>query len=173
MGWKLIDKDKVLGLLKRDLGEHAYELLKGDKTLINSSMPMEICAVSKELYKVFEQIKKKGIQPLFLGESVCDTKDLKTARLNLQFAYKAANLDLPKAYIKPKGEQLFLYGRDIISDSVLKVEGEVKQKGIILVLNEQGEFLGLGFSRETLLGKGKTTVIRRIIDIGYYLRCER
>ena len=173
MGWKLIEKNEVLELLKWDLGINAHKLLKGDKLLINSSMPMEINAVSNELYKAFEHMKKKGLQPLFIGESVCDTKNLRTARLNLQFAYKAAMLDMPRAYIKPKAEQLFLYTRDVISDSVIKIEGEVRQKGIILVLNKDCEFLGLGLSRGELLGKGKTTVIKHVIDIGHYLRCER
>lgn len=173
MGWKELSKDRVINLLKRDLMDNASALLKGDRTLINSSMPKEIVAISNELFTAFEAIKKKGVQPLFLGEGVCDTENLKTARLNVQLAYRAAKLDLPKVYIKPKGEQLFLYARDIISDSVDHVEGELRDKGVILVLNQDSEFLGLGFSRGKLIGKGKSTVVLHVIDIGYYLRIER
>lgn len=173
MSWKNVDKDKVLKLITNDLGEEAVIFLKNKKLFVNSSMPMEVVGLSNELSKVFDSIKKKGIQPLFMGEYLIDTKDFKRSRLKLPLAYKAAKLKLPKAYVKPKGEQLFLYSRDIISDSVIKTEGEIKPNKPVFVLNQYNELLGIGLSKGELTRKGKSTVIKHIIDIGHYLRVER
>ena len=63
MGWAEIDKDKVMKLLRKDLGDEALKLLKNKKTLINSSMPREVIAVTEDLLKIHNEITKKGLQP--------------------------------------------------------------------------------------------------------------
>jgi len=175
MGWKRVPKTKVKQLLSKDLPKKLFdELFKNQTLLVNSDKTVKIVSVSQELFNIFEQVKTKAIQPLFLGLGVADTQDFKRARLNLQLASKASVKALPKVVINEKAEQLFLYSRDVWSNSIRSIEGEVKRRGIVFIFNEQGLFLGLAFAMaDRLLGKGKKTVLRNIIDIGNYLRIER
>ncbi|WP_423793308.1 PUA domain-containing protein [Methanocaldococcus indicus] len=62
------------------------------------------------------------------------------------------------AIINDKGEQLFLYGRDIFKSSIIEVRGF----GRIAVFNKNKEFLGIGEYNGTL--------IKNIKDKGWYLR---
>lgn len=174
MGWKKISKDKVKELLNKDLPKKAVnELVKDKCFLINSNKPADINSVSKRVLAVFNQIKSQGIQPLYLGAGVCDTKDLKKSRLSLSFARKASEFDVPKAVVNDKAEQLFLYTRDVWSSSIISTEGRIKQYRLVFVFNQDGLFLGLAFAASNkLMSKGRTETLRNVIDIGYYLRCE-
>ena len=116
MGWKEISKKEVIEFLKKDVPLQILKEYLGKNFLINSSMPREIVCVSNLIYKLFNRIKKKAIQPLFLGEKICDVKT--RARLSLPFAKKIAK-QMPKVYVNHKAEQLFLYGRDVWKKSVL------------------------------------------------------
>ncbi len=63
------------------------------------------------------------------------------------------------AVVNDKGETLFLYGRDILKSSIIKINGG----GIIGIFNKRKEFLGIG-------SYGGGNVIKNIIDKGWYLR---
>ncbi len=170
MGWSLIKRKNVINMLSNDLPS---SFISGN-FLINSSKRSEIVEVSSDVLRAFNTIKKKGIQPLFLGMPVCDTIDREKARISLPFASKISKDVKPKVFINRKAEQLFLYSRDVWSSSILKTEGEVKKRNLVFVFNEDGIFLGMAFAlSDNLLDKGKKVVLKNVIDIGYYLRCER
>ncbi|MFA5406048.1 MAG: hypothetical protein WC307_01700 [Candidatus Nanoarchaeia archaeon] len=175
MGWKEVKPGKVKSIIRRDLPEKIINELFTDKQfLVNSDKNASISMVSKEVFDCFNKIKAKAIQPLFIGCSVCDTQDLKKARLNLQFATKVSVFELPKAFINHKAEQLFLYSRDVWSNSIIKVERAPARQKIIFVFNEEEIFLGLGFAlTDELIEKGRKLVIKNVIDIGSYLRIEK
>lgn len=174
MGWKRIVRNKVEKLLSNDLPKKVIEGLVKDKYfLINSNKPADIHCVSKRVLEVFNQIKSQGVQPLYLGERVCDTQDLKKARLSLSFARKAAEHDVPRAVVNNKAEQLFLYTRDVWSSSIIRAEGNVKRRRLVFIFNQDGLFLGLAFATgNKIMDKGRTKTLRNVIDIGYYLRAE-
>ena len=70
-----------------------------------------------------------------------------------------------KMVVNKKAEWLFLCGRDVLEEGI--VSGRFK--GLVLVMNEQGENLGYGKIVEK---KGKK-IIKNILDKGSYLRIER
>lgn len=174
MGWKKISRKKVEKLLSKDLSEIVMnKLFTNALFLINSSKPARVVRISQELLDVFDKIKSKGVQPLFLGQSILDTKEGK-ARMNLQFAQIAGRLNVPKAFINKKAEQLFLYTRNVWSDSITRTEGKINPDSVVFVFNEDEIFLGLAFTKRTeLKGRGRTVALKHLIDTGYYLRAEK
>lgn len=175
MTWKKIDKEKVIKIITRDLPEEITRKILTDKELlINTDETAKVVSVSKEMLEIFNQLSKKIIQPIFIGSPVLDTKDLIKYRLSLPFVYKASSMNVPKAIIRHKGEQLFLYGRDVWSSTIKKVEGKINRKGIVFLFNESNIFMGIAFARnEELMIHKNETVLKNIIDTGYYLRCEK
>jgi ribosome biogenesis protein Nip4 len=84
-------------------------------------------------------------------------------------AEKKAN----KIFVDKKTEWLFVCGRDVFKQGVLKVQGSTKKGGCALVLNMHGECLGFGkILRDIDKGKGKV-VVRNISDLGDFLRREK
>lgn len=175
MTWKLTPKTKVKKLLSNDLPEKVIdELFKNKFFLINTDKTKKLVMTNRSTYNVFNEVKTKGIQPLFIGNGVLDTQDFKKARLNLSFATKASIFEVPKVYIKPKAEQLFLYGRDVWSDSIIKIEGKIKRREIVFMFNQDNLFIGLAFAMsDELTDKGRVVVLKNVIDTGYYLRIEK
>ncbi len=175
MGWKLINNSKVIKLLSRDLNDKVLsDLFKDGVLLVNSNKRVTISFVTNNVFNVFNKIKSKGIQPLFIGLPVCDTNDFKQARIALPFAKLINSNSIVKVIISLKAEQLFLYGRDIWSSSIIDVVGTPQRRGLVFVFNADNVFLGLAFALvDDLLSKGDKVVLKNVIDIGYYLRCER
>ena len=69
-----------------------------------------------------------------------------------------------KVFINKKAEWLFLCGRNVLSESILRNPSNLNE-GLVLVQNEHDENLGYGqFKREDNL------IIRHILDKGKYLR---
>ena len=75
--------------------------------------------------------------------------------------------DRKKIFINKKAEWLFLCGRNVLQDSILKNPNNVKE-GLVLVQNETGENLGYGIFQQ----QGKDLVIKNLLDKGQYLRVE-
>lgn len=71
-----------------------------------------------------------------------------------------------KIFVNPKIEWLFLCGRDVFEDSVMKDEST---SNTFLVQNERDENLGLGRK----IKKGRQTLIKNVLDRGDFLRRER
>jgi len=67
---------------------------------------------------------------------------------------------LPSVFVNDKAEQLFLYGRNILPESIIKG----KREGTVVVRNIKGEPLGIG--------KFNGRILENIVDLGFYLRSE-
>jgi len=175
MGWKNIPQNKVKKLLSNDLsGEQFDELFKDKRLLVNSDKTAKIISTTLDVINVFEKIKVKGIQPLFIGLGVADTQDFKRARLNLSFATRVSELSVTKVFINTQAEKLFIYGRDVWSGSITRIEGKPERRKLVFVFNNEGVFLGIAFAiADKLLGKGRKTMLMNVIDIGHYLRAEK
>ena len=70
------------------------------------------------------------------------------------------------AFLNKKGETMFLYGRDVFEENIVK--GRDKE-GLVLVQNEKDENLGCG---EIIIKRGKR-ILKSILDKGDYLRREK
>jgi ribosome biogenesis protein Nip4 len=71
-----------------------------------------------------------------------------------------------KAFVSEAAEWLFLCGRDVFENNIVKLEAK---KGLVLVQNLKNENLGLG----ELSKKGNKAVIKNLLDRGDFLRRER
>ncbi|MFH1174925.1 MAG: hypothetical protein V1725_07355 [archaeon] len=71
-----------------------------------------------------------------------------------------------KAVINKKSAWLFLCGRDVFAGGIISL---AVQSGPVLVQNELDENLGLGMVER----KGKTLIIKNVLDRGNFLRRER
>jgi ribosome biogenesis protein Nip4 len=71
-----------------------------------------------------------------------------------------------KVMINKKAEWLFLCGRNVLSDSIIKMP-ENSTDPLVLVQNENDENLGYGMFK-----KEDTLIIKHILDKGKYLRMD-
>lgn len=174
MGWKEMPSSELSNLLLKDLpGTAIKELLSDNVLLINSDATPTITLASREVFKTFKELKNKGIQPLFMGNKIGVINNKRT-ELSINFATQASKYKVPKAFINDKAEQLFLYTRDIWSGSIIKTEGRVLKGKLTFIFNEKNQFLGLAFPINTeVMGKKEKTVLKHLLDIGDYLRCEK
>ncbi len=69
-----------------------------------------------------------------------------------------------KVWVNSKGEWLFICKRNVLSESISKMEN-VENNDLCLVVNQHDECLGIG--------KRENKVIKNIFDIGDFLRRER
>jgi 60S ribosome subunit biogenesis protein NIP7 len=69
--------------------------------------------------------------------------------------------------VSDKAEKLFLYGRDVMPESILELrEPRGRECNVVLVLNRHGEPLGWG----RIVRKANSIYIQNLIDAGWYLR---
>ena len=79
-----------------------------------------------------------------------------------------------KVTIDKKAAWLFIYGKNIFRERILKVEGDEKKGDITLVLNNTNDCLGFGEIIFDLNKKPKKSkaVIKNLLDLGDFLRRE-
>ncbi len=77
--------------------------------------------------------------------------------------------------VNKNSEQLVLYGRDVMGDSIVEAsDSRLGENEVVILLNAKQEAIGIGrtrFGGKSLLQKGKITVTT-LADAGYYLRGE-
>jgi 60S ribosome subunit biogenesis protein NIP7 len=76
--------------------------------------------------------------------------------------------------VSDSAEQLVLYGRDVMGDSVLEAPAELGENEPVIITNRAGEAIGIGRTRfpgKLLSQKGRVT-ITTLVDAGSYLRDE-
>lgn len=97
-------------------------------------------------------------------------KDKLLPYLGLLSLLRVNNIEVTRSYVvvSDEGEKLFLYGRDILPQSIIKIERPSSRcPKIVVVMNTQGDLLGWGY----LIRKGSNQfLIRNLIDAGWYLR---
>lgn len=77
-----------------------------------------------------------------------------------------------KIYLKDKAAWLFICGRDIFAEGILRIEGSIKEGDLVLIFNKHGECLGYGLARQDPKGAKTGVVIENVMDLGDFLRRE-
>lgn len=77
-----------------------------------------------------------------------------------------------KVVLDEKTAWLFICGRDVFRQGMVKVVGSKKKGDYTLVLNVHGECLGFGEIQQNLDAKGNGVCIRNLLDVGDFLRRE-
>jgi 60S ribosome subunit biogenesis protein NIP7 len=108
---------------------------------------------------------------------------LAIGELKKQFIPSIAGADLFARYgernkfyiiVSEKAENLLLYGRDIMGESIIEASDALRENELVIVLNKWFEAIAVGrtrFAGRSLFQKGRVTVTN-ISDAGYYLREE-
>ena len=108
---------------------------------------------------------------------------LPIGELKKQFIPSIAGADLFARYgkrnkfyiaVSEKAENLLLYGRDIMGESIIEASDSLNENELVIVLNKWFEAIAVGrtrFAGRSLFQKGRVTVTN-ISDAGYYLREE-
>lgn len=145
----------------------AFDALK-EKTFLTDGK--RVCLVSQELAQVALKL-----QP--------DECGLAVGELGKQFSPTLAGAGLfsrlsggGRYYISvgDSAEQLVLYGRDVMGDSITNAASDLDENEPVIITNRAGEAIGIGrtrFAGKSLLQKGRITVTT-LVDAGSYLRDE-
>jgi 60S ribosome subunit biogenesis protein NIP7 len=153
----------------------AFEFFK-DKPLMIQKDEKEkvvVCLVNDRIEE--EVMVIHTMQPYSLGLAIGELKK--------QFIPSIAGADLFARYgernkfyimVGEKAENLVLYGRDILGESILAASEALDENELVIVLNTAYEAIAVGrtrFAGRSIFQKGRVTV-STIADAGYYLREE-
>jgi len=146
------------------------EITSGKVVVVGEGKIKEVFLVPVEVYGILNRTKDKRM-PYYLG--------LFFGEINEEFKISLEGLWLISRYSKgrgiivsEKGEQLFLYGRDILEESIIEVGSFVKLGSKVIIFNKFYEPLGLGVMvkrSDKRTGKPKV-IVKNILDRGWYLR---
>ncbi|MGB9741029.1 MAG: hypothetical protein ACP5IM_07430 [Candidatus Bathyarchaeia archaeon] len=85
----------------------------------------------------------------------------------------AEKVEANKVFVDKKSEWLFICGRDIFKQGIVKTVGSKRKGSYILVLNMHGECLGFAELLDDLDRIEKGVAAKNILDVGDFLRRER
>ena len=150
-----------------------FARLFGAKLLLNGRLVAE----SGKRYFLLNQ-KLKGLTEKHGGWIYAGTYLGKVGRggvfhpsfpLLFMIAEKAKN----RIVVDDKAAWLFICGRDIFKEGILKTEGSRRKGDYTLVFNKYGECLGYGVIAKNLDKLESGLAVKNLMDIGNFLRRER
>lgn len=101
---------------------------------------------------------------LFVGEL-----DGERVHLSLEGAYEVGRRSRTgRVVVSDKAVQLFLYGRDVLGESIERADPAARTGTVAIVTNRRGDVLGLAEVLQHLPGHGPS--LRALADRGWYLR---
>ncbi len=164
-------EEKVIRMALRAYGSE--EFLRDNDLLVRDGNAKEVYALSKDLSKFLELYKLNFVHA---GIKVGEVGS-RRFRFSLEGTFFLVKRVKKSVFVNEKGEMLFLYGRDIFSDSVVDVTDDVEENDIVFVRNLRGDILGLGksrFSAERMKDvESGRVVVENLVDRGEYLRKEK
>lgn len=110
-----------------------------------------------------------GKIPVYSGECIAHLRGERIAP-SISFLQQIGKEARKHVVVNPKGEWLFICGRDIFSKSIIS-HNNPEKGDIVVVLNQHRECIGYGEIAAPL--NEKNVVVKRIFDIGDLLRRER
>jgi ribosome biogenesis protein Nip4 len=151
----------------------AFEFFKHKPLIIQEvgTKKKIVCLVTGGIEKAIQVMEDPYSAGLAIGE------------LKKQFIPSIAGADLFARYgernkyyitVGEKAENLVLYGRDIMGESIEAASDALDENELVIVLNKAFEAIAVGrtrFAGRSLFQKGRVTV-STIADAGYYLREE-
>ena len=151
----------------------AFEFFKHKSLIIQEVRTKKskvVCLVTDGIEKVV-----RAMDPYSAGLAIGELKK--------QFLPSMAGADLFARYgernkfyivVGEKAENLVLYGRDIMGESIVEASDALGENDLVIVLNTASEAIAVGrtrFAGKSLFQSGRVTVTT-IADAGYYLREE-
>jgi ribosome biogenesis protein Nip4 len=105
---------------------------------------------------------------IYLGK-IKDGKFFPSFSLLRMIAERKAN----KIIVDKKTEWLFICGRDIFKQGIIKAMGSKRKGAYALILNQHGECIGFGKILHALDKEKEGVAVKNISDIGDFLRREK
>jgi 60S ribosome subunit biogenesis protein NIP7 len=171
--WRQPDKEERTQINRALNRWGAFEYFKRRSLIIQEVPPKKkvVCVVTAGIEKAIGLM-----DPYSAGLAIGDLKK--------QFIPSIAGADLFARYgernnryyivVGNKAENLVLYGRDIMGESIIAASDALDENELVIVLNRALEAIAIGrtrFAGRLLFQKGRVTV-STIADAGYYLREE-
>lgn len=154
----------------------AFEFFKDKGLMIQKDYKKKVVVVCLVTDRIEElMMMTHMMQPFSLGLAIGELKK--------QFLPSMAGADLFARYgernrfyivVGEKAENLVLYGRDIMGESIVEASDALGENELVIVLNSASEAIAVGrtrFAGKSLFQGGRVTVTT-IADAGYYLREE-
>jgi ribosome biogenesis protein Nip4 len=151
----------------------AFEFFKHKPLIIQEEGRKKVvCLVSPGIENALQAMEE---DPYSTGLAIGDLKK--------QFIPSIAGADLFARYgrrnkyyvvVSEKAENLVLYGRDVMGESIVAASNALDENELVIVLNTGFDAIAVGrtrFAGRSLFQKGRVTV-STIADSGYYLREE-
>ncbi len=168
-------KQKELKVLRNALRYfRAESFLRTHRFFIVDNKRKNIFMCTHEIYEMITELSS-GIDFMWAGIKIGEMSSRKV-RFTLEGAYYLTG-KRNRIFVKPKGEMLFLYGRDVLASSVLSWDKDVKENDVVFVANKHGDILGIGrltHSPERISNlEPHETAVKNLVDRGEYLRKNR
>ncbi len=169
-----IDWASVIEQIDEEFGEGVTKSLLGDRVPVALSkgntktfylIPTDWMAI------VTEEGEKQDIQ--FIGKQLGSIAKGKF-RLSLQILSELEELTDSVIVVSKQSAEAFTYGRSVLKESVIKLDSKLKRGQRVLVLNQNGECLGIASLSIDAVKlnrlSGEKLVAKNLVDIGWFIR---
>jgi predicted RNA-binding protein (TIGR00451 family) len=163
--------EKLAGSVKKQILQIFKQVPEGE-ILFATDKRTEAFIVSPEMLKLKEQLTR---DPYSLGIFAGELKDKKLLP-SLQLLNNTEPREDIKVLVTNEAGQRFIYGKDIISKSVIWVSDKIMGKETVVVCDEDERPLGYAkaLSNGRIMKKlGNDPILKNIQDIGWYIRGGR
>lgn len=147
-----------------------FDYMKDAEVFLAEGQPKKVCLLSAGAAMLAQRLGAdhaglvigelgKGFRPTMAGADLFSRHAFKRQRY---------------ISVSDSAEQLVLYGRDVMGDSILSAADSLGENEMVVIQNGRSEAIGIGRTRfpgHLLLQKGKITVTT-LADAGGYLRDE-
>jgi predicted RNA-binding protein (TIGR00451 family) len=133
--------------------------------------------INENFFLVLDQQKKiiesLFLKPVFAGEFLGTfKKDRKVFFPSITLIKMISKKCKKKVILNKKGSFLFLCGRDLMNESIVIYEEEIKKGDYVLVFDNKDDCIGYGEAITDLSNRRGGIVIRNKLDLGDFLRRE-
>ncbi len=170
---------RVLSELRSVFDVDVTELLSPySELLFCSGLFTEVYLVSSELLGVVDVLRRSGRVPYCVGVYVGRFRGrepyLIPSTMLANTVFSRLGRYVSTVVVSDDGLKPFLYGRDILKTSVVKVYPKLRRNGIVFVVGSDGYVYGVGISLvDDLMIKdlrSNDVVVKNVFDVGWYLR---
>jgi 60S ribosome subunit biogenesis protein NIP7 len=155
-------------------GKLKFMIEREDKVFVFRLHRTRVFYCDEELIKYAEHFEKKKL----ISIGTCIGKFTKTSkfRINITSLDYLAKFAKYKIWLKPSGEQSYLYGNHILKSQIARITEDTPQYAGIAVFNINDLPLGFGTSAKSTVQlkdcDPTTTVVYNQADVGEFLRVE-
>lgn len=147
-----------------------FEFFEGKTLVIAEDTPNKVCFVSEGLRPMLS-----ALEPEYAGLVIGELQKVFTPTVQgADLFARHSKKDQYYVAVGENAEQLVLYGRDVMGDSVIRASDALGENQLVIILNSRNEAIGVGrtrFAGKSITLKGRIT-ITTAADAGSYLRDE-